>query len=91
MVQRGERPGFALEASQSIGIVADGVREDFDRNLPTEGRVGRTIDFAHSARPDLGGDFVRADARAGGERQTMWIIEPEDYRGAAPAQPPPGR
>jgi hypothetical protein len=76
MIQRGEGPGFALEASQSIGIVADGVREDFDGYLPTEGRVGRTIDFAHAARPDRSGDFVRADARAGGERQTLWIIEP---------------
>ena len=36
MVQRRQCLGFTLEAGQPLGIVRNGVGEDFDRDLPTQ-------------------------------------------------------
>jgi hypothetical protein len=60
MVQRGERAGFALEAGQALGIVCKCLRQDLNRNVTLELRVPRAIDNTHTARADLGANFIGA-------------------------------
>ena len=64
MAERGEGPGFALEARQTIGVLRDRLGQYLDCDLPPEVRIGGPIHFAHPTRADLGDDFIRADARA---------------------------
>ena len=68
-------------ASRS-GSVANESRQDLDRDVAIEPRVARPIDLTHAAVADLGGDFVGAEARAGGEGQSGVIIEVERPAGA---------
>ena len=70
MVQRGEDFGFALEARQPIRVRRDRRGQDLDRDAPFQLGVGRPIHLAHAAGADLGGDFIRAEASAGSQRQT---------------------
>ena len=60
MVQRRQHLGFALEARQALGIGGERRRQDLDRHLALEPRVGGAIDLAHTAgaerRDDLGTD-----------------------------------
>ena len=67
MVQRGERPGLALEARQPLGIVRERLGQDLDRDIAPKFRVTRAIDLAHAARTDLGDNFIRAKTRPGSE------------------------
>ena len=59
---------FALEASQPVGVVGKGVWQHLDRHVPVKARVGGSIHFAHAACADLGGDGIRAEDGAGGQR-----------------------
>ena len=74
MIQRGEHFRFALEARESIGITGQRRRQDLDRDLALQPRVGRPIHLPHAALADLGGDFVDAEARAGSEGQEIAVI-----------------
>ncbi len=67
MVQRGERPGFALEARQPVSVVRERLGEDLDRHIAPELGVARAIDLAHATRTDLGDNFIRAKTRPGSE------------------------
>ena len=42
-------------------------RQDLDRHLAVEARVVGRVDDPHAALADLGGDFIRAEARAWAE------------------------
>ena len=75
MVERREDFGFALEAREPVGVGRERRRQDLDRDLALQLRVGRAIDLAHAAFADLRGDLVDAEARAGSEGQ-RW----RDYR-----------
>ena len=68
MAERGEGPGFPLEARETIGVLRDRLGQDLDCDLPPEVRIGGPIHFAHPTHADLGDDFIRADARAGLQR-----------------------
>ena len=81
MIQRGEHPRLALEARQAVGIPRERVRQELDRDIASELRVPRPIDFAHAAGSEGGDNLVRAKARACGEGQTLLV----DYTGAATA------
>ena len=48
MIQRGQGPGFTVEAGQSLRIRGDRLGEDLDGDLSSEIRVGRLIDLAHA-------------------------------------------
>lgn len=69
MIQRGDRLRFALEALATLGIVRDGGRQHFDRDLAMELGVARTKHLTHPTDADAGTDFIRAEARAGGQGQ----------------------
>ena len=68
MVERGEDFGFALETRESIGVRRDRRRQDFDRDLALEIRVGRAVHLAHATDAKKGDDLIRAEPRAGRER-----------------------
>ena len=64
MVERGKDFGFALKTREPVGIGRDRRRQDFDRNLALQIRVGRAIHLAHPACSERAEDFVRSEARA---------------------------
>ena len=39
MVQRRQRPGFAVEARAPVGVEGEGLGQDLDRDVPTQFRV----------------------------------------------------
>ena len=51
---------FAFKASQAIRIVREGLRQDFQRHVPIELGVSRSIHLPHAAFADLGGDGIGA-------------------------------
>ena len=69
MIQRGEDFRFALETREPIGIGRERRRQDLDRDLALELRVGRPIHLPHAAFADRRGDVVDAEARAGSQGQ----------------------
>ena len=68
MVELGEDFGFAFKPGQPVGIVCEGLWQDFEGYVPVELRVSCPIHLAHAAFADLGGDGVRAEGGAGGKR-----------------------
>ena len=69
MIQRGQRLRFARESRQAIRIVRERLGQDLDRDVAIQLRIARAIDLAHAPFADLRGDFVDAEAGAGGEGQ----------------------
>ena len=67
MVQRGEDFGFPLEAGQAVGVRREGVRKDFQRNIPIQLGVSRLVHLSHTASANAGRDFVRSEPYAGCE------------------------
>jgi hypothetical protein len=57
--------GFPLEAGQAFLVARDFFRQDLDRDVTLQHRVGRAVDLSHSTRPDRGGDLVGTEPRAG--------------------------
>ena len=55
-------------ASRS-GSLAKRVGQDLERDIAIQLRVARAIDLSHAAFADRRGDFVDAEAGAGGEGQ----------------------
>ena len=80
MIERRQHLRFALESGQTFGVAGKGVWEHLDRHLPVKARVSGSIDLAHAAFADLGGDFIDAEASAGLEGHTIlagateWLI-----------------
>ena len=64
MIQRREDLRLALEAGQPLRVRREGIRQHLDGDVPLERRVARSLDLAHAAFADQGGDFVGAEARA---------------------------
>jgi hypothetical protein len=65
MIERREHFGFALKTSKPIIASRERRRQNLDRDLTLQLRVGRPIHLPHAAFADLGGDFVDAEAGAG--------------------------
>ena len=74
MVQGREHFRFALKPREPIVIRREQRRQDLDGDLALELGVRSPIDLPHSALTDQGGDFIDAEAGAGSESQTVWII-----------------
>ena len=74
MIQRREGFRFVLEAREAFGVRRERVRQNLDGDLAAEGRVRRSVHFAHPPDTNLGGDFIRAEARAWSEGQTRAIL-----------------
>ena len=66
VVQAGEDLRFPLEASEPIRVRCKGVRQDLQRDIAPELRVGRLIDLAHSPLADEGGHVIVPEAGADG-------------------------
>ena len=71
MIQRGEHFGFALEACDPIRIGRDRRRQNLDGDIALQLGIRRAIDLAHPACANWHGDFIDAEARAGGESQRV--------------------
>ena len=56
-------------------------RQHLDGDLAFQLRVRRAKHLPHPTRANLGGDLVNADASAGIESQTVWIIQAEYLAG----------
>ncbi len=65
VVQRREDLGFALEASQPLGVVGEQVGQDLERHVAVELGVAGAVDLTHAAGADLGGDGVGTEGGAG--------------------------
>ena len=64
MVQRGEHLGFAGEAGQAVGILREGVGQNFDGDFAIQFGVGGALHLAHASLAEFGGDaVVRNDCR----------------------------
>ena len=81
MVQRGEDFRFTLKAGDSLRVCGERLRQDLDGDIAIELRVARSVHLAHAAFADVRGDFVNAEACAGGEGHSL-----RDYTGGAAAR-----
>ncbi len=68
VVECGERLGFALEARQPLGVLAEARRQDLQRDGAIERRVERLPDDTHPALAELLDEAVVQQVRAGFER-----------------------
>src|SRR5690348_8519372 len=68
MVDRRQHPGLAFESGDAHGVAAEGLGQDFDRDLAAELRVARAIDFAHSTGPERTENLKSAEPGARFER-----------------------
>ena len=75
----GEHFRFALEPSEPVGVAPRTTRGRILIATSTlQLRISRPIHLPHAAFADLGGDFVDAEAGAGGEGQTVELYERSD-------------
>jgi len=73
VLKRCDRSRFTPETLARGRRVSQRRRQYFERHIPFETHVPRTVDLAHAARADLGGHFIRAEAGAWSERHTTWL------------------
>ena len=73
MGERYNRPGFALETRQRVGVFRDRLRQYLDSHLTPEPRVPGAIDSAHPTRPDGCRDLIRDEAKTGDQRHTVAV------------------
>ncbi len=69
VVQRSERLGLALEATQPLVVVGELLGQHLDRHLALEPRVTRAVDLSHRPGPEGTEDLVEGEGLAGGEGQ----------------------
>ena len=81
MIQGREHLCFPLEAGDAVSIEAKRFWEDLECDVTIQVRIASAIHLPHATFPNLGGDFVNAEARTGCERQVV-----ADYTGGAMAQ-----
>jgi hypothetical protein len=67
VVQAGYGFRLPLEPLPGFGIGGESRRQDFNGDRAVEAGVSRPLPLAHSARAELGQDFVRSEFRAGGQ------------------------
>jgi hypothetical protein len=53
MIQRGERPRFAVESGEAVGIVCERGGQHLDRDRAPRLRIGGPIHLTHAAGADL--------------------------------------
>ena len=71
VVERGEQMRLALEAPQAVGVLGHLRRQDLDRDVAVEVRVGRAVDLAHPAGAERRGDPV-VRQRPADQRSLPW-------------------
>ena len=68
---------FGRQLSSSVmgsGVDSTGRRQNLQRDVAIELRIAGAVHLAHSAGAERRHDFIRAETRAGGERQTGRIL-----------------
>ena len=78
MVQRGQGLGFTQEAREPLGVVRERLGQDLDRDITIELGIPRPVDFAHAPAADRLDELEDAEARAGGEGQTVELYGRSD-------------
>jgi hypothetical protein len=72
VADRRGRPGLALEAPQSIGVLSELGRQDLECHVAVQARVARAVNLGHAALAEQAGDLVvvadQADLRDPEER-----------------------
>jgi hypothetical protein len=68
VIERGEEPGLAAEACESLRIAGEVHWQHLDRHVAVESHVPGPIDLTHPARAERREDLVGAVLRAGNER-----------------------
>ena len=66
MLEGGHRARFTIETVAELPVGGNRCSQNFDGDSAVEARIGRALDFAHSAAAERALDFVRAEANAGG-------------------------
>ncbi len=61
MIERRENLRFALKAGHTFGVIGERGRQDFQRELAAEIRIGGAIHLAHPSHAQRGDDFIRPD------------------------------
>ena len=76
VIQRGQRPGFAVETREPIGISRHSFRKYLDRHLPCEVDVGGGVNLAHASGTDRRRDLIGPKAGAWSKRHAgiVWRI-----------------
>ena len=80
MVQRGQDSGFTLKPCESIRNSRKRFRQDLQRHLPVQLRVGGLIDLFHAPLADEGGHVVAPYALE------SHVIRPETDEVLVPAE-----
>jgi hypothetical protein len=78
MIERCERPRFACEPGDPVGIAGEGVGKDLQGNVAVQRGVAGAIHLAHPARANGAKDLIRAETRAGNEGHRVAV----DYMGS---------
>ncbi len=84
VVQRGQQLGLAFEAGQPLGAVGEDLREQFDRDVAVERRVGGAPDRTHPALTDLLGQLVVQQSSSGFAGHTVSLNHFRNPRGRPP-------
>ena len=79
MIQRGEHLRFALEARQTVGIAANDVGQDLERDVALQLRVARAIHLAHPAGPKGEGSRTHQVERRGSSSSSWQWCESRLY------------
>ena len=64
MIERGKRPGFALESRQPVGIGSKRGWQDLQGHVSAKLEVVRAVDLAHPADAEERRDLIRAEVSA---------------------------
>jgi hypothetical protein len=74
VVERSQYFGFALKPGQSFGVRGKRVRQDLDGDLALQVRVGGLVHLTHATDANSGGDFIRTETGARGQRHCRAIL-----------------
>ena len=95
MIEGGKQFCFALEPREPLAVARDRHGQHLDRHRALQVRIDGAIHLTHAADADLRGDFVRTEARAGGEghewRDYMGEGSGRDRSQQRPQRSNPGR
>ena len=67
MIERRERPGFAVESRDAVGVASDQLGKDFQRDVAAEPGVARAKHLPHAAFAEFGNDSIGAELCSGCE------------------------
>ena len=88
VIERRDRTPLALESRQGVRRPSRRDREDLDRHLAAEPRIGAAIDLTHPAFAKLRDDGVRAEPPARSEVHRAGILRHLARATSAPAATP---